>query len=748
MSISLPDQTIPESQKTEEWHISHAINYATSSGASTYDGVKKEFLKYYRAYNAELTKVELEATKHITCPHGTDLGIDYVVYPLIQSKIEQLVGEFVNRPLRRTAYVMDKKSKNSKFEKKVSMLSEEIMREYTEKMQKELGFTPETANQDLQLPKDIEEHFEKDFKMLVEETTNNLLTLFLDVRKEKEKLKEFFVDYCITDRAHALLDKVNGHTSLRKAHPMDADYDINPYQIVQEHEYFFENYWLTENEVYNIFPDLTADQKLEVKAIFQTQSGVETVSEDSDQLSTTLKYDGWYETSNKVGRLRLVFGMWKSRKRTSIKVAKNKKTGKPIYKKLNDESEARKKDKIENIDGEVPRHVIMLGPNICLSWGEMEQKLSTNDNPYRCTLPVVSIIRDNTTGTSTIKSAAAKLFQLQEIASEVLFEIRLALKSAGASRVLVYDAAQTPKEFTKGSYESGLNQVMHHIKKDRLMVINSAQKGSNKNTFNQFTSLDLSQKGAIQDLFNGLAIIEDLASKFIGISPEREGNVGQYQTASGAERAVRGSTARTEVIFRPFDQFIQTLLEKVILKMQHDYEENELIHFVVGDHKAKFIKLTKDFFLADLGCYISDSYKDQEIADTINRAAEMALSTSNTPEMVMGLIEVFEGESASEKKAVFARMVNTMERMRQEQAKAEQEAQERELQDRQDLRDQDMQKSREGNQTEKDVATIYANNKAYDTNKKTLSQERMKAAELFQKQQEILRNQKKPESVN
>src|SRR5690606_7978140 len=147
------------------------------------------------------------------------------------------------------------------------------------------------------------------------------------------------------------------------------------------------------------------------------------------------------------------------------------------------------------------------------------------------------------------------------------------------------DAAQTPKAFTKGGYEAGLNKVAHHMKKDKIVYINSREKGAGKSSFNQFTSLDLSGKGNIQDMFNGLAVIEDLASKFVGIAPEREGQVNQYQTATGTDKAIKGSFARTEVIFTPFDEFVQVLLEKVLLRAREDYEENEVLQYIIGDGK-------------------------------------------------------------------------------------------------------------------------------------------------------------------
>ncbi len=735
--LPIPDQSIPDSKKDEEWHKLHPQAFASFSSSSIYKDERKNMLKYYRGYNAELSPEEMKLAKAITCPNGTDLGIEYIVYPLIQTKIEQIVGEYLLRPIRRKTYVVDKKSKNKKYNDKLAMLSEEIMRSYSKDVQPDLGFEAKTENPDMQLPEDVEEFFEKDFKTIAEDVADKLMDFFLDVRKEKNKFKELFIDYCVVDRAHGVIDKTKGHTSIRKVHPLDADYDIDPYKVVQDdHEYFFENYWLTENEVYNSYK-LTPQKKAQVKKMFEDAGSVNSSSrEDSESLSTTYKYDGWYQTTNKIGRIRLISAMWKSAKTVTFKKKKDKFTGEALLKKVKDK-EIRDKDELEKIEGEMPRHCVMIGPEVCVSWGLMKQRFSTVEDPYGCILPVISIVRDNVTGTSQIKSVAAKLYQLQQLASEALFEIRLAFKHSGDSRVLLYDVAQTPKAFSKGSYNAGLNKVMHHVKKDKMMFFNSKDKGASKNGFNQFSSMDLSQKGVIQDLFNGLAVIEDLASKFVGISPEREGNVGQYQTANGTDAAIRGSAARTEVIYTPFDEFIQALLEKVLVKMRQDYPEGEVITYIFGEMKTKFIKLYKDFFEADLGLFLADSRKDKAAADRIDAAADRALgSAGNTPDMVMGLIEVFEGESASEKKAVFQRMVNSMEKIREaaeaagaEQAKAEAAA-------KQAIIDTDILKSREGNDTEIQVANIYADSKSKSTNMKNDSDELQLAAELAKEEDE------------
>lgn len=746
-SLILPDQTIPETKKSKQWHIDHAFDYVSFSISDSYNSQREEMLKLYRAYNAELSEKEKDLVKAITCPHGIDLGTEYVVYPLIQTKIEQIVGEYMTRPLRRKTYVLDKKSKNEKYDKKLNMLSEEFMRSIANDIEKDLGYKPQTENADQELPEDIEEFFEKDFKDVAEEVADGLLNIFLDVRKEKHKIKEYLLDYCITDRAHAVLTKKHGYTASRKVHPLDCIYDLDPYCVVQDnHDFFFEDYFLTEQEIYNSYPKLTKKQKKQVKVMFANAQEATETSYQSDQLTYSQKYNGWFNTDNKKHRMRCVHAVWKSHKKVSIKRSVDK-NEQEHYKKLPEDYKERKNDEIHDIIGDLPRFVTMLGPELCLDYGVMEERFHMVDDPFSSILPVVSIVRENSSGTSLIKSVAAKLFQLQQIASEVLFEIRLALKSAGDSRVLVYDAAQTPSEFSKTGFQNGLNRVMHHIKKDRLMVINSKEKGF-KNTFNQFTSLDLSQKGAIQDLFNGLAVIEDLASKFVGISPEREGQIGQYQTATGTDKAIRGSFARTEVIYTPFDDFIQAMLEKVLLRAKFDYKKGEVLQYIIGKYKTKFLKLFDKFFNADIGVYLSDARKDQETAQRIDAAAELTLSNANTPEMVMGLIEVLEGETAVEKKAVFQRMLNSLQKLRAEQQEAQAKA-EAETQEKENIeKEKDRNLTREGHDKDIEVAEIYVQGKGMDRAMDNKSKEVIKAAEIEADERKSVRDAQKPQPAS
>ena len=733
-----PDQTIPESQKDEEWYLSHTINFLEVTSIDDFNSQKKLISKYYRAYLGQLNEEEEKLTKVVTCPKGVDLGQDYIVYPLIRQKIEQIIGDYMLRPLKKKIYVIDKNSKSKKLDEKFGMLAEEIMREIKEDLKNEMGFEPDTENPEMELPQDVDDFFETDFRTAAESTGQALVDFLLNSKKNKDRISHILADYFIADRCHLSIDIEKNHVMLRGVHPLDALTDLDPYKDVQDdHDFFFESYWLTENEIYNKF-DLTKEKRKEIKDLFSqltanTDNGTETTYKD--ELKHNYTQGSWYQSDNNVGRIRVTYARWKSKKIIRVKVSESKNLGKTFYKKLPKDYKEKQKDVIERIEADVPRYVISVGDKTTLDFGIDEYRITSLDQPLECKLDVVSLVRENYTGTSQIKSIAANLYQLQNMASEILFELRYALKKAGNDRVLVYDVAQTPKDLNNGSIKNALQRVNHHIKSDQIMYINSKDKGS-KNSFNQFTSLDISQTKGIKILIEGLAIIEDLADKFSGIPKERGGDIPQYQTATATEGALRGSTARNEVFMKPLDNFVSAVLERMLAKAKLHYEENEVIQYVIGDMKTKFLKLYKDFFFSDLGMYFSDAGRDLKLQQMIDSAAQMSMQSANTPEVILGLIDVMEGETGSEKKKLFQNMLDKMEEVRQENMKAEQENTQAKIQADKESKAEDSKLKREGFENNIDVAEIYAANKSFGDNLKASTAERIKAAELTVKQEE------------
>jgi hypothetical protein len=170
----------------------------------------------------------------------------------------------------------------------------------------------------------------------------------------------------------------------------------------------------------------------------------------------------------------------------------------------------------------------------------------------------------------------------------------------------------------------------------------------------------------MQDLFNVLALIEDLASKFIGLPPQRTGEVGQYESATGTERAVTQSTARTEIYAKPFENFLKFLFDKILIKGKYCYQENEMVQYLFGDNITKFFKIYPDYFQEDVGVYIADNFQEQRKKQVIDQAAQQTLSNAQTPDLIVSLIETLNAETAGESIAIFKQAVKSMNALKEQ----------------------------------------------------------------------------------
>jgi len=152
----LPDQNISDSKKNKKWHLEHAnlmISYITGND---YNGRLAEISKMEQKYLAEDV-----ARPTVTSPYGEDLGQVYETYPLIEGIIDDIIGKYLSRPLKRKVYSINRDAINSKLDEKVEYIMEDIFRTYNENINKENDLDVKTENPDIELPEDIEEFFNK-----------------------------------------------------------------------------------------------------------------------------------------------------------------------------------------------------------------------------------------------------------------------------------------------------------------------------------------------------------------------------------------------------------------------------------------------------------------------------------------------------------------------------------------------------------------------------------------------------------
>ena len=714
--FNFPNQRISESKKDENWHIQHIEGYLQFSLTNDYSRMKKEQADLYFAATAQLSPEQYKIVcAMITERYGDNFGPQYYVYPLIESKIEQLIGDYRNRPLKRKCLVNNEKAVIKKLDQKVSMVAEKILREVNQEMESSLGFTPETEQPEMKIPDDIEEFFQKDFRTISEEVGEDVLYQLLVVKKEKEKIYDALRHFLTGGIVHAYADEKDGHPSVFIPHPLECFYDIDSSESIQKNiQYFVWDKPMSVNEIFNTF-DLTEKQKQKV----------ENYSNIINNMNNSTTMTHWFDRQGDSFRPKVVSMEWVSRRTAKFLVIENK-DGKEEYKILPDDYKPRKdrKENIKSMEIDDVRHIIMVGPDVVLSYGSNEFQMHTIGNKKKKFLNVVGLV-DMRGGIGQTRSLAKKLVYLQDFASEILYELRLNMRQLDGS-VLVYDLANIPKEWMALGATKAMQKVNFYLKRDRIQFINTKDKRNNTYA----NSTNVSQKGRLQDLMNTLALIEDLADKISGASKESQAQASQYAKATVAELNLSASTSRTENYFGLFDSFIETFLERLIIKAKHVYKENDTFTYFAGDNQAKFLKVFPDFFMEDLGIHIGDNRLEYERKKRLDAVGQQTFGVSQDPEIMLNLIKMWNTENSTEAEAVFRAGIKSMKELREQNMQAQQQQIEanKEVQiEKENTLERRHQEQMDNNI---EVAKIYANNKIQDTVERELGQDRRKAAEI------------------
>lgn len=722
---NFPDQTIPESQKTEQWHADHITGWVSFAKSSAYTGNKLEMEKLYYAYQAEIhpsekNKIEKMITKRYC---DSSLGPQYDIYPLIENTLEQLIGDYRLRPLKLYALTTNRDAIVSKLDEMYDAFLEKITRRVHEEINQEEGINIPTENPELQLPEDDDEDFFKNYRTKSEEVTEKILYMLLVVKKEKEKIYEGLLHYLITGAVDFVMAEKDGHPSITVVSPLNTDSDVDPHNAVQDNkQYFCHSEFIPLNDIYNNF-QISPENKKKLDKYVKENSA-------SASLRGT-KSTSWFQRSsdNEELRLRVVSMIWKSRIVKYAKVTINDK-GNEEMDIVSDDYKPRKKDKLKRIEVENIRHCTMIGEDVVLEYGILENQLASIGNKKKKHIHVVGLNTNNKTGMNVIRSIAKKLKFLQDYASEILYEIKIAMRQIDGG-VLVYDLANIPKEWARFGINKAIEKVNYSIKKDRVMYINSADKKSN----GYASAVNISQKSRISELTALLAVIEDLAQKISGINQTKMGQTADYAKTGVAQMNMLQASARGENIYGIFDTFIEKFLERLVLKAQHLYKENELISYYAGDKILQFIEVKQDFLDDDIGITLSDPRKEMDAKQMIDQAAQQLMpNAQQDPRTMLELIKLHMSDSASDAIAIFEKGVASMEKAMQERAQQAQAQAEAEQQAKAAAEQEKNNLQREGFANNLDVAKVYADNKLQSDGIKEANANLRKASELETKE--------------
>lgn len=737
MNYEFPNQNIPESKKENlKWHMEHAYAFFSHSGTQHYKERQAEIVELSYAIIAKASpKYKQVIEKTLTKQYGEDLQVPFEIYPLIEQKIEDAIGKYRLRPLRSKSSVINRSAVNSKLEKLMDNIAEAFQRELHQEIKDEEGIDLETENPDAEVPelnqKSIED-FKGNYRTESEKTGEDILDFLLNSKNEKEKLYTALIFYLSFGDTAFFIDEKNGNPTIIVPHTLEYYSDKVPTQDINDDcEIVALDQWYSENEILNKF-DLTNKEKDQLHNIF-------IAPQDNDVhvgAAPSFSRDTFVRSMNGMNKCRVVTLYWKSRKKLEFNTYENKKTKKKesrkITENISDKDKKRliDKDQLDVLEVENIRHITIIGQDLALSWGSLKNQITSIGDPRKRFIPFVRITSDNPLRTGEYRSMAKKLKFLQDLASELLWELRFNMRQLDGN-ALIYDTSMLPKEMFGNNQNTALKKVMRLLKKDRIMFINSKDKRSN----GYASSVNVSQKGRIQDLLLTFNLIEQLADKISGLPSQAANQV--YQKATTAEIQSQNTTSRLEEYFGPFESGVERVLNYVTAVGQQLYKENEVISYVGGDKMQRFIQVTEDFANDDLGVKFVNNRKDFESKSMIDQVATKMMSTSADLNIMKSMLDILDSENYETARELLERTQQHIEEMQaeaQQQAQQQQQAMieaEKVKQDREILQDD------KKLQNNIDVAYINQQGRADDTRVREENANIRKASDIEVKDREL-----------
>jgi len=663
---NFPSQLIADSKKDEKWceQMLDAMIYNSEQSGDT---ITKD-VRNYEIYNGQFNR---EDYKYLTEQYGASYPARLVNYPIVQPKIDLLLGEDLHRPLDTKVVTINQEAINRKEDHKVTMVMNKLMEEVRAQM-KEQGMEVNAEGQDIPVPEDIDTFMRYNYRESIEEAVQDGLEFLTNRYKIKNKFKEGFRDLLITGKEAYRIEIKDGDPQARRVDPRSLGYDLSgETDDLGEANWITEERWLSPSDVVDEFGDQLTDKDIKlIESLSQQAGGGDVDGANKSWLSKGASGDL---------RVKVVHGEWRSLRKIQYKLSNNKHdSDKPFRKMVSDKYKKRKGEKVRKVVVDDIWQATKIAGTMIVNAQRVPNQIRALDDPSAANLSYVGVVRNHTTGVSI--SMVDLLKNVQMLYNIVMYHIELSMARAGGKAV-VYDVAQMP-----ANLGMNMQDVMYHIKNDGIIPINSKDEGMQAQTFNQFQQIDFTLSSSVQQLINLKVMLEDMAGQVSGVTKQREGQVEQYEQVGNAKRAVVQSATVTRSWFWSHDMVKQDVLMRCANLMKIAWSEGKKTATVFGDGTYKFISILPDVSLNDYGVFLGDGGKDEEMKAAVAQLAQSALQSGQID--MLDVIRIFKSDTLTESEHILERGLEAAKEMQaqqqeaagqQAQAEAEAKAQEQQI---------------------------------------------------------------------
>jgi hypothetical protein len=228
----------------------------------------------------------------------------------------------------------------------------------------------------------------------------------------------------------------------------------------------------------------------------------------------------------------------------------------------------------------------------------------------------------------------------------------------------------------------GLEKTMYYLKEMNIDFYNPLQSAEQPGLATRAKvshATDMSNVQHIMNYVNLLAAIDMQISEVAGVTRQREGQAAPNEAVSNAQSNLQMSAIITEIFFSAHNKLWEEILTSLVQATQYAWKGKSIAkQYVLPDMSTATLSMTADDLSdSDIGVFISDSSKENEMFNALRAMSEGLLNTNRAK--MSDLITLYDTTSLQELKAAILASEKKMQQeqmeMQQQQIEAQQQMQ-------------------------------------------------------------------------
>lgn len=726
--VQFPPQQLSFKRKNKKWRKT-VLDWADTKSFTHYSPVRNSVLHKkinYDLMNGILHMKDMEIVLNPEAIKSKYLPEKIQHYPIINSKINVLIGEELGRVFDYKVVVTNPNAISEIEENKKQQILKEITAEIQNESQSEEEF-----NQRLQK---INDFFSYEWQDMRELRCNMLLNHYVKEYNLPLLFNKGFKDGLITGEEIYRCDIRNGEPIIEKLNPNkvyvfksgysnkieDADVIIiedylSPGQIIDR---YYEYLSVKDREYIEGLPYSNSNETNEEEPRNAWISSDLVGDENNGFFSNMLEFTEGNTTAidtpfDMYGNVRVLQVYWKSRRKIKKVKSYNQETGEEefnFYPETYVCDETKGEEETTYWINEAWEGT-KIGKDIYVNMRPRIVQYNRLSNPSRCHFGIVgSIYNLNEDKPFSLVDMMKPFSYLYDATHDKL--TKLLARDWGI--LLPVDLAKIPDKWS-------VDKWLYFAKTNGIVVVDSFKEGNkgaatgklagglNNNTSG---AINAELGNSIQGYINILEYIKSEMSEVIGVSKQREGQISNRETVGGVERSTLQSSYITEYLFNIHEDVKRRVLECFIETTKAALKgRNKKFQYILPDGLSKIITIDGDEFAEnDYGLVVDNSKGTQELNQKLDMLAQAALQ--NQALDFSAILKLYTSCSMAEK----IRMISNNEQQRKQEMQQQQEQQSRLQQQqleqniklKQDEMEQQYKIAQEKNQTSIAVAEINA----------------------------------------